>query len=116
MIPEMSSVESMRAGLVLLDRYELVSLLSFIEAMEVSVASTGLPSLQIASASSFPEGDAAVVFEITGADIAEYVVSQSMTITTDVTAHRPESDTVVRASWTVVVGVTTQGAVSNLDR
>ena len=57
-----------------------------------------------------------VDFATTGAEIEPYVVSQEMTLATDVTAHRPESDTVVRVNYTLVIGVTTQGAVSNIDR
>lgn len=89
--------------------------LSFIETMRLSVSGPALDEVELARGDSFPEGEATVEFQVTGADITDYVVSEAMTLSTEVTAHRPEEDTVVRADWTVVVGVTTQGAVSNLE-
>lgn len=90
--------------------------LSFMESMDLLVAAESLPELRIAFATAFPEGEATVDFQTTGSDITHYVTSQAMTLQTDVTARRPDEDTVVRAYWTVTIGVTTQGAVSNLDR
>lgn len=89
--------------------------LSFLNSMDVLVATETLPELRIAFATAFPAGQANVDFQTTGSDILAYVVSQKMTIVTDISGNRPDSDTVVRAHWTVTVGVTTQGAVSNLD-
>lgn len=88
--------------------------LSFLTSMRLRVQTDTLDALTIASQDHFPEGEDTVDFETTGTDIAEYVTSQAMTLTTDVDGHRPESDTVVVAAWVVDVGVTTQGAVSNL--
>lgn len=90
--------------------------LSFIETLDLLVQTEGLPELRIAFATAFPEGEPTVDFQTTGSDITEYLTSQAMTLMTDMTAHRPDEDTVVRAYWTVTVGVTTQGAVSNIDR
>jgi len=88
--------------------------LSFLSTMDLSVEAEPYDVLRIAWSESFPEGSATVDFKTTGADIHEYVTSQAMTLTTNVTAHRPEEDTEVRGDWTVDVGVTTEGAVSNL--
>ncbi|GDX80212.1 hypothetical protein LBMAG42_20230 [Deltaproteobacteria bacterium] len=90
--------------------------LSFIETMDLLVEAASLPELRIAFATAFPEGEATVDFQTTGSDITSYVTSQALTLSTDMSGHRPDEDTVVRAYWTVTVGVTTQGAVSNLDR
>ena len=90
--------------------------LNFIAQMDILVESEALPELRIAFATAFPEGEPTVDFQTTGSDITEYLTSQSMTLSTDIDAHRPDEDTVVRAYWTVTVGVTTQGAVSNIDR
>lgn len=88
--------------------------LSFFSAMDLTVEAEPYDVLRVAWSESFAEGSATVDFKTTGADIREYVTSQSMTLTADATAHRPEEDTEVRGDWTVDVGVTTEGAVSNL--
>lgn len=90
--------------------------LSFFSEVTLSVEADGLDPLVIASQDSFPEGEAVVDFATTGAEIEPYVVSQEMTLTTEVSAHRPEEDTVLRVNYGLVIGVTTQGAVSNIDR
>lgn len=90
--------------------------LSFLSSMDVLVATEALPELRIAFATAFPAAQANVDFQTTGSQILAYVVSQEMTLVTDIVGHHPDSDTVVRAHWTLIVGVTTQGAVSNLDR
>lgn len=89
--------------------------LAFVESMRLAVAAPGLNELDLAWGDTFPEGEPVVEFQVTGTDITDHLVSESMTLTTDVTAHRPATDTVIQADWTVVVGVTTQGAISNLD-
>ena len=65
--------------------------------------------MRIAHADDFPEGEPKVSFTLDDVDLTAYVVSQSLTITTDVTAHRPEQDTDVTAAFTLDVGVTAQG-------
>ena len=84
--------------------------LSFIEEMDVFVSAPGLDTVLIAEAASFPEGEAIVPFDIADVDLTEYVVSRSMTFTTEINAHRPEADTEVEARFEVDVGVTAQGA------
>lgn len=90
--------------------------LSFLDEVSLWVSAPELDTRLVASQDEFPEGQAVVAFELTGEEIAPYVVSQSMTLSTEVTAHRPDEDTVVRVDYAVIVGVTTQGAVSNIDR
>jgi hypothetical protein len=48
-------------------------------------------------------------------NLTPYVVSESMTLSTDVTAQRPEQDTLVEARFTVEVQATVQGAKNQLD-
>jgi len=84
--------------------------LSFLSGLAVYVESEGLDKVEIAHADAFPEGQALVDFEIDDVDLTDYVVSQSMTITTEVTGHRPDQETTVEASFSVDVGVTVQGA------
>ena len=84
--------------------------LAFIDALDIYVEAPGLPQVLLASASDFPEGQAVVAFEIEDVDLTEYVVSEALTLTTDVTAQRPEVDTTVTARFELDVGVTGQGA------
>lgn len=84
--------------------------LSFMERMDIYVEAPGLSRALVASADAFPEGQARVDFEMQNLDLTPYAVSQSMTFSTDVTAHRPDADTTVRADFAVEVGFTGQGA------
>lgn len=90
--------------------------LAFLESMSLYVEAPGLPEVLIASADDFPEGEAEVIFELTGEDLTPYVVSQSMTFTTEVRGSRPDVDTEVAASFEVEVGVTRQGACNQVRR
>ncbi len=105
---------------VFLEYFELKAIspsgadLSFLESMDIYVESPGLPQVLIASAGSFPEGQALVGFQVMDEDLTDYVVSQSMTLTTDITGHRPDDDTTVEARFDLAVGVTTQGACNQV--
>lgn len=88
--------------------------LSFLESMSLYVEAPDLPRVLLASASDFPEGTARVEFDLTGEDIADHVVSQSMTFTTEVEGRRPDQATEVLATYAVRVGVTGQGACGQL--
>ncbi len=86
--------------------------LAFIESMAVDVEAPDLEQVQIASATDFPAGVALVEFDIEDIDLTEYVVSESMTLTTDVTGNQPPEDTTVEARYLLEVGVTLQGATN----
>jgi hypothetical protein len=88
--------------------------LSFLETIALSVASPDLPTERFAHAEEFPEGTARVWLTLDDVDLKPYVVSQSMTIITDVTGHRPSEDVSVDAHFVVAVGVTTAGAIGEL--
>ncbi len=84
--------------------------LSFFDTMEVYVEGPGLPRQLVAWQDTFPEGQGVVSFELETVDLTDYVVSTSMTLSTEVTAHRPDQTTEIEASFAVDVGVTAQGA------
>ena len=84
--------------------------LSFLSSVEFWVEAPDLPRARVASAIAFPEGQAHVAFTIDDLDLTDYATSQSMTLTTEVTGHRPDEDTLVEAVIELDVGVTAQGA------
>jgi hypothetical protein len=86
--------------------------LSFLNTMELYVEAPSLPRARVASAGSFPDGEATVAFAIDELDLTDYATSQSMSLTTDVDGHRPDADTDVRADYVLKVGVTGQGVNS----
>lgn len=90
--------------------------LSFIESMEVLVEAPGLESKTLASRTDFPVGQSRVEFDIADLDLTEYVVSESMTLTTNVTGGRPDDDTTVVAYYEIDVGVTSQGACNQAKK
>lgn len=84
--------------------------LSFLDSMEVYVEGPDLPRQLVAWQDEFPEGQGLVEFELEGVDLTDYVVSESMTLSTEVSAHRPEETTEIKGYIAVDVGVTAQGA------
>ena len=84
--------------------------LSFFETFSVYVEAPGLEPVLVADAVEFPEGQPVVSFDVYDVDLTEYVVSESMTLSTDIVAGRPAEETVVKASYLLDVGVTLQGA------
>jgi len=86
--------------------------LSFIESMDVLVGGPNLDEVQIASQDTFPPGQQVVDFVLPGTDLTDYVVSESMTLTTDVTGNLPQRDTLIGAYVVLTVGATLQGAIN----
>lgn len=84
--------------------------LSFIDEMTILVSAPGLDEAALASADDFPGGTPLVAFDVQDVDLTEYIVSESLTIGTDVTGRRPDETTVVEARYLIEVGVTLQGA------
>ena len=89
--------------------------LSFFQAMSFYAEAPDVDSVQIASAPGFPEGDSLVSFDLEDVDLTPYVVSESMTLSTEVTARRPDVDTLIEARFVVEVEATLQGAKNQLD-
>lgn len=84
--------------------------LAFFDSVSVYVEAPGLQPVLLAEATDFPEGEPVVSFDVYDVDLTEYVVSESMTLSTDIVAGRPTEETVVKASYLLDVGVTFQGA------
>ena len=84
--------------------------LAFLNSLDVYVEAPGLPEVRIAGHTGFSDGVTLQEFEIEDVDLTEYVVSEALTITTDVDARRPEDETTVVARFELDVGVTGQGA------
>lgn len=84
--------------------------LAFLDELVVYVEAPGLPRVQVARGAEFPDGQGRVDLDLEPVDLTDYVVSESMTLSTDVTARRPEQDTLVEARFALDVGVTGQGA------
>ena len=99
-----------------LQKFELTVLqpsngdLSFLSEVAVYVETADLEPLRIAYSNSFPEGQSTVIFELDDVDLTDYIVQESMNITTDVTGSPPSEDTSIEASIALEVGVTSQGA------
>ena len=88
--------------------------LSFFDSMMFYATAPDLAQVKIASADSFPEGTSLVSFSLEDVNLTEYVVSESMSLTTEVTASRPEVDTLIEARFTVEVQATVQGVKNQL--
>ena len=87
--------------------------LSFLDEMRIFVEGPDLEPQELAWADDFPAGESVVGFTLTDVDMTPYVVSQSMTFDVQVTASRPEEDTLVEARFGVDVRVTVQGIKNN---
>lgn len=86
--------------------------LSWMSEMKLSVSGPDLDEVLLASQDTFPEGQALVSFDVEEIDLTAYIVSEKMTLTTDVTGMRPPEDTTVEARFSLKVGVTGQGVAN----
>jgi hypothetical protein len=86
--------------------------LSFIESLDVYVESPNLPEVLVASQNNFPAGQAFVTFDLEDVDLTEYVVSESLTLFTDVTGNQPAEDTKVQAYVALDIRVTARGVIN----
>ena len=86
--------------------------LAFLEKLELYVEAPDLPKELVASSTDFPDGEAFVALDLTGLDLTDYVVSRSMTLSTEIRGSRPDADTDVTATWALRIGVTGQGLVN----
>lgn len=84
--------------------------LAFIESLDVFIDAPGLPKVLIATADNIPAGTRHLEMDLQDVDLTDYVVSKSLTISTDASGSRPEQDTTVKATFVLSVGVTPQGA------
>ena len=86
--------------------------LSFLESVEIWVEAPELEPVLVAYADDFPVGEATVTFDVVEVDLTDYVVSESLTLSTEVRGGRPSETTEVAADFVLDVGVTLQGARS----
>lgn len=104
-----------------LESFELVVVspsdgdLSFLGSMDVYVSAPGLDEVLVASVDDIPEGVKFIDLTVDDVDLTAYVVSRSLTFTTDSSGHRPEQETTVKAVVSLAVGVTGQGACNQLS-
>lgn len=84
--------------------------LSFISRLEIWVEAPDLEPVLVASQVDFPEGVSVVEFDLEDVDLVDYVVSDSMKITTDATGTVPEETITIQADASFAIGVTAQGA------
>ena len=84
--------------------------LSFLDSMDILVSAPGLDTVLVATQDTFESGEQTIYFELEGINLVDYVISESLTIETDVLGTAPEEDTTIEASFVLDVGVTAQGA------
>ena len=88
--------------------------LSFIDRIDLYVEAPDQQRSRIAWQDDFPVGQALVELNLDEIDIVNHALSQSMTITADVAASRPEDETEIEVVYDIRVGVTGQGCKSAL--
>ncbi len=89
--------------------------LSFLESLEFYAEAPDLPRVLVASASDFPAGQATVDLDVADVDLTDYVVSQSMTLSTEVEGRRPDDATDIFAELNLSIAVTGQGACNFIE-
>lgn len=89
--------------------------LSFLDSLSAYVEGPALPQVLVGSQDSFPEGQASVALDLEGVDLLDYVLSESMTMTTDVVGTAPVEDTTVQAYIALDVRVTVRGIVNQVS-
>jgi hypothetical protein len=84
--------------------------LSFISSIDVFIESPGVDKTRIAHLDDFPEGQKSVDLELDDVDLVDYVVADSLTISTEASGSAPENDTEIDAYIALDVEATAQGA------
>lgn len=77
--------------------------LSFLSAVSVTFEADGLDPLVVASADSFPEGEALIVPDLADEDLAPYLMAPVLTLTPVFAGHPPEETTTVEMPFTFKV-------------
>jgi hypothetical protein len=84
--------------------------LRFIESLLVSAEAPELPTIAVAGADDFPEGEALVALDVMGVDLVDYATSAKMTLRTEAEARRPDQTSRLVARYTLEVEATVRGA------
>lgn len=82
----------------------------FLERLAFFAEAEGLPRVEIARLDPVPPGSNVLELELTGVDLREYAAAETMTITTEATGVRPDTETVVDARVVLDVDVNVSGA------
>ena len=90
--------------------------LSFISSLEIWVEAPDLDPVLVASQTDFPEGVSVIDFDLEDVDLVDYVVSDSMNITTEATGSVPADTVTIQADATFEIGVTAQGACNAISQ
>lgn len=90
--------------------------LAFLDTLDIYVESPGIDKVRIAHQDDFPEGVTTVEMAIDGVDLTEFVVAESMTITTEASGSLPEDDTTIDVFMAIDVTATVSGAINQADR
>lgn len=90
--------------------------LSFISSLEIWVEAPDLEPILVASQVDFPEGVSVVDFVLEDVNLVDYVVSDSMQITTEATGSIPDETITIKADATFEIGVTAQGACNAISQ
>jgi hypothetical protein len=90
--------------------------LSFLSDIAFYVESDGLPRERIASGADFAEGESRIELDLDDVDLTDYATAERMSIVTEVTGHRPDVDTVVKATVDLSVQATAQGACNAIEK
>lgn len=90
--------------------------MSFVSSLEIWVEAPDLDPVLVASQTDFPEGVSVIDFELEDVDLVDYVVSDSMNITTEATGSVPSDTVTIKADATFEIGVTAQGACNAISQ
>lgn len=89
--------------------------LAFFDAISFYVEAEGLERTRLATHTTFEEGVREVTIMPDDVELRDYVVSDTMAITTDVTARQPPEDTVLEAKISMTLVASRQGFCRALD-
>lgn len=75
----------------------------FLDAITFFIEADGVEKKRLAFKDSIPNDATAVTLDLEDLELAPYVTAETMTITTDATAHAPQQDTTIKASLVFAV-------------
>lgn len=90
--------------------------LAFVDTLDIFVSAPGLETARIAHLDDFPAGVTSLEMELDGVDLTDYVVAESMTITTEAAGTLPENDTTIDVFMAIDVEATAAGACSQVQK
>jgi hypothetical protein len=84
---------------------------TFLDSVEFFVEAPGVERERIARGGPFAAGASSIDLQVDDVELAPYVVSEKMTITTDARGNRPDEDTTIEAQIDLLVDVNIGGVV-----